>query len=164
MKFPHFLLLFAVIFLLAACGISKQANSPVPISTSTASVPAQTSAASPRWDESTKTDSQGAVIIEITPLNLNGPGETLEFEVAMNTHSVDLSMDLAALATLSTDTGRSVPALAWNAPRGGHHVSGTLVFPAVYEGQPVLQGATQITLSIKDVDAALRVFTWTLSR
>lgn len=161
MKFhPFFLLLTSLI--LAACGTLRQANSPAPASTT--SVPVQTAAASSRWDESTQTDSQGAVIIEITPLNLNSPGERLEFEVVMNTHSVDLSMDLAALATLSTDSGRSVPALAWNAPRGGHHVSGTLVFPAVYDGQPVLQGANRITLSIKDVDAGLRVFTWTLSR
>lgn len=157
---PLFLLLASLA--LAACSTLKQANSPV--ATSTAPVSTQIVATSSHWDESTQTDSQGAVIIEITPLNLNNPSENLEFEVAMNTHSVDLSMDLATLAILSTDTGQSVPALAWNAPRGGHHVSGVLVFPAVYNGHPVLQGAAQITLSIKGVDADLRIFTWTLSR
>lgn len=54
--------------------------------------------------ELTRTDEQGAVVIEVTPLNLDSATDTLEFDVSMNTHSVDLSMDLAQLATLTTDT------------------------------------------------------------
>jgi len=44
------------------------------------------------------TDEQGAVAIEVTQLNLNGPGETLDFRVGMNTHSVELDMDLVESA------------------------------------------------------------------
>jgi hypothetical protein len=46
-------------------------------------------------NELTRLDEQGMVTVEVTPLNLGMPGETLVFEVSMNTHSVDLSMDLA---------------------------------------------------------------------
>jgi hypothetical protein len=80
-------------------------------------------------------DEQGAVVVEVTPLNLNTPAEKLEFEISMNTHSVDLSMDLAQLASLETDAGISVDALEWNAPRGGHHVNGKLLFPSTVDGK-----------------------------
>jgi hypothetical protein len=107
-------------------------------------------------------DSQGAVTLEVTPTNLSDPGDELVFEISMNTHSVDLSMDLASLATLTADNGSIVQASLWDAPRGGHHVSGTLSFPASMDGKPVLDGATRLTLTINDVDAPERVFIWDL--
>jgi hypothetical protein len=94
------------------------------------------------------------------PLNLDDPGETLNFQVSLNTHSVDLGMDLAVLATLTTDAGVTVQPLQWDAPLGGHHVSGTLSFPAEADGTSVLDGAGTITLRLVEVDAAERVFTW----
>lgn len=103
-------------------------------------------------------DPQGAVVVEVEPLNLGTPADTLEFGVSLNTHSVDLSMDLAELATLNNDTGLSVPAAAWDAPSGGHHVSGTLSFPAEKDGRKLLQGASKLTLTILNVDAPRRVF------
>jgi hypothetical protein len=113
------------------------------------------------WTEqTTQTDDQGAVTVEITPLNLANAGETLDFQVVLDTHSVDLSMDLAALATLTTDTGKTSQALKWDAPLGGHHVEGTLSFPAAMDGSTLLEGASQITLTIKDLDAPQRVFVW----
>lgn len=105
-------------------------------------------------------DDQGAVSVEITPLNPNNPGHTLDFSVTINTHSVDLSMDLAALATLETDTGHIVQALVWDAPQGGHHVRGTLSFPAGVDRAPLLQDASKMTLTLVDLDAPERVFTW----
>jgi hypothetical protein len=111
----------------------------------------------------TRTDGQGAVTVEIKPLNLDHPGDTLDFDVEMNTHSVDLGMDLTQLATLTTDSSQPIPASKWDTPqRGGHHVSGTLSFPTSYEGKPVLPGATRITITIQNVDAATRLFTWQL--
>jgi hypothetical protein len=110
----------------------------------------------------TLTDEQGAVVIKVKPLNLSNPGEMLDFDVAMNTHSANLGMDLAALATLTTDNGRSVPAAKWDGPAGGHHVEGTLQFPAATDGTTVLAGATRLTLTIRNVDAPERVFTWAL--
>jgi hypothetical protein len=108
----------------------------------------------------TLTDEQGAVVVTVTQINLNGPGETLDFEVALNTHSVDLSMDLAQNAFLTTDTGLTVSAIRWDAPSGGHHVSGTLSFPTGLGDQVVLEGVEQVTLTIRNVAAPERVFTW----
>jgi hypothetical protein len=112
--------------------------------------------------ELTRMDEQGAVVFEVTPLNLSTPADTLEFNVAMNTHSVDLSMDLAVLSTLSTDTGVSLQASKWDAIPGGHHVEGTLIFPSAQDGKSLLEGASKLTLTIVDVDAASRVFEWEL--
>jgi len=78
----------------------------------------------------TRVDDQGAVVVEVTPLNLDTATDTLEFDVSMNTHSVDLRMGLAQLATLSTDAGLTIQATKWDATPGGHHVPGKLIFPA----------------------------------
>ena len=105
-----------------------------------------------------QTDGQGRIEFVITPINLDGAGNILEFEVGMNTHSVDLSMDLATLATLTTDTGQEVSATLWDAPQGGHHISGILSFPAMIDGVPLLDNAQQLTVTIQDVDAPIRTF------
>lgn len=108
------------------------------------------------------TDSQGAVTVIVKPIDLNSSPDMLSFEVTLNTHSIDLSMDLAALATLMTDTGQSVHATLWDAPLGGHHVSGTLSFPASVEGKALLDGASKLILIVKDVDVPERIFVWDL--
>lgn len=157
-------LILAALLFLSACSPATPAQPPVqtssPASARTESVPTATS---PAGQDATLVDQQGAVIVEVTPLNLDQPGQTLDFQVSMNTHSVDLSMDLTALATLETDSGRQVGAVAWDGPSGGHHVSGTLSFPALIEGKPLFEGASQFTLTIRSVDAEARVFTWDIS-
>jgi len=94
-----FLLVLSVLFL-SACGPVVKTQAPVSIPAETAPATAQTAV-----EGITRTDQQGAVVVEVTPLDLDQPGQTLDFQVSMNTHSVDLSMDLGALATLATDTG-----------------------------------------------------------
>jgi len=148
-------------------GSSQAAALPTsaPVDADPASTQTPESAGLPSTGEGlARTDEQGAVVVEVTPLNLIDPGETIEFEIGMNTHSIDLSMDLAALATLTTDTGKTVQASLWDAPGGGHHVSGKLIFPALADGQPVLEGAKELTLAIKDLDAPERIFSWVLSQ
>jgi hypothetical protein len=113
-------------------------------------------------EDLTRSDEQGAVVVKVKPLNLGNPGETLDFDVALETHSVELSMDLASLATLTTDNGRSVPAGKWDGPTGGHHVEGKLLFPANQGGMPVLEDAIQLTLTLRNVDVPERIFTWDL--
>jgi hypothetical protein len=108
-------------------------------------------------------DEQGFVEVEVTPLNLNALDETLNFNVGLNTHSVDLSMDLAPLANLEADNGLGVQAILWDAPSGGHHVSGVLSFPSIADGATLLEGASHLTLTIHDVDAPERSFTWSLT-
>lgn len=163
MKKISLLLVLALGLALTACGSSQQpdtSNPPTAIGQSpTTQAPQQTGS-----QDLTRSDSQGAVTVDVKPVNLSDPGKTLAFEIGMNTHSIDLSIDLATLATLTTDNGRTVQATVWDAPQGGHHVSGTLSFPASLDGKPVLDGATKLTLIIKDLDAAERDFSWDLSR
>ncbi len=101
--------------------------------------------------------------MEITPTNLKNPGDAVIFVVLMDTHSVDLSMDLAQLAVLSTDTGKTVQATLWDAPRGGHHVEGKLSFPSTKDGSALLDGAKSVTITITNLDAPSREFTWSVS-
>jgi hypothetical protein len=108
-------------------------------------------------------DRQGQIEVSIQPVNLTGSGETLDFEVTMDTHSVDLSMDLAPLASLSVDGAEPFPAKAWDGPAGGgHHVKGTLSFPANLNGQPVLASGQRLTLTLVSLDAETRIFEWLL--
>ena len=123
-------------------------------------VPTQTVEKQPYLAES---DAQGSVTVAVKPLNLEDPGDTLDFDVTMNTHMVDLSMDLAQLATLATDAGKTAQAVRWDAPRGGHHIDGILSFPATLDGMNLLDGARSITITIKNVDAPARTFTWQLN-
>ena len=111
-------------------------------------------------EEVPRSDEQGEVSVVITPLNLNQAWESIDFQVEMNTHSVDLNMDLAELVTLTTDAGNTIQAISWDAPGGGHHISGMLSFPANVDNIPLLEGVNKITLSLVNVDAEVRNFSW----
>ena len=113
-------------------------------------------------DDLTRTEIQGEVTLKVTPLNLDNPGDILKFEVILDTHTVELDMDLAALATLTTDTGLTIQPTLWDAPKGGHHAEGTLAFPATLNGKSILEGVKQLTLTISDIDNATSTFTWDL--
>jgi len=105
----------------------------------------------------TRTNEGGAVTFEVTLLGMDGASDTLDFEVAMNTHSVELGFDLAKLAVLRTDTGAKVAPSAYRGG-SGHHVTGLLSFPA---GQ--LADASTLKLLIRDVaGVAEREFVWQL--
>lgn len=141
------------------------AVTPIARATATVVPPAATDLQVPGDDNAAleRTDAQGSIEIAITPLNLTQASDTLDFDVRMDTHSIDLSMDLAVLSTLTTDTGMSVQALQWDAPMGGHHVAGTLIFPANLNGTSVLAGAKTLTMTLVNVDAPERNFTWPLN-
>jgi hypothetical protein len=165
-------LLLALPLILAAC--APQANSD---SARPPAQPASPEIATPTDDpallptlfpntagtnDMTRMDEQGAVTFAVTPLNLGTPADTLDFDVSMNTHSVDLNMDLAQLATLSTDAGLTVQASEWDATPGGHHVSGKLIFPSMQDTKSLLKGASKLTLTIINVDTTSRIFEWEL--
>lgn len=147
---------------LAACGSEPAA--PLPIVAAAEESVGESTAPEETAVLDAAVDEQGAVTVSVTPVDLEREAAELAFEVAMNTHSVDLSMDLAELATLTTDNGRTVSATLWDAVPGGHHVSGVLTFPAIVEGTAVLEGAAELTLTITNVDAPSRTFTWSLSQ
>jgi len=159
-------LLLTLTLILTACAPSQASTDQTvpqpfdPAQDKPASV--STESASPSNDSAIRTDQQGAIIFEITPLNLDTTTDTLEFDVALTTHSIDLSMDLAPLSTLTTDSGVSVEAILWDAPRGCHHVEGKLIFPATQDSKSILDGAAILTLTIINVDAPSRIFEWDL--
>lgn len=110
----------------------------------------------------TQTSEGGQVSVAIT---WSGPESGLVFDVAMNTHSVDLDgYDLAQLAVLRTDTAQEVRPSGWDAAGGGHHRAGTLTFPSQdADGKPLLgPNVRAITLIIRNVAGIPeRSFQWT---
>lgn len=160
-------LISLALFLLAGCSSAAASGAGLPTEAKPdVNAKTETGDVSPKdptdwWvEESPRMDSQGAVEIVVTPLNLNAPWQSLDFSVAMNTHSVDLSMDLTTLAVLTTDTGLTLNPISWDAPLGGHHVAGTLSFPSTVDDVPVLEGVGVLTLTIYNIDAPERVFVW----
>lgn len=168
MKMFPILLVFFLLGVLTACASAGVAKAPESLAVTETVKPTvvlqPTAQATSANLDLKRSDAQGAVTVEITPLNLEKPGDTLDFDVAMDTHSVDLSMDLAELSSLMADQKEPIPAIKWDAKPGGHHVSGKLSFPAVVDGKPVLEGAKRLTITIEGVDAPIRLFTWQLSQ
>lgn len=168
----YLIVLLLPLLALAACGSTDQGAQPLApvadeagMTESQDTIPEAQAESAPGVTTSHETlvDEQGAVAVSITPLNIGQDAATLDFEVALNTHSVDLGMDLSKLASLTTDKGAAVAAATWNAPSGGHHVSGMLSFPAAVDGAALLDGATRITLTLQNLDAPSRTFTWNLN-
>lgn len=116
----------------------------------------------------TRRDNRAAVTVSVTftnPLE-KGTKDTLDFEVSMNTHSVDLDPIRVEKVSVLRAGGAEVKPLGWFKPEGGgHHRSGVLRFPAKdASGRPLLPGGKgRIELRIKGVGAsAERVFAWEL--
>ncbi len=168
MKQLHLVWVVVLGLILAACSSVQPSIADEAGIVSTVLQPTQTQLSSEQpqltLSEMVRTDNQGAVEFTVQPLNLDSPGDSLTFEVSMNTHSVDLGMNLATLATLTTDNGTSVQGVSWNGPRGGHHVSGTLIFPASIAGKSILSGASKLSLTIINIDAPERIFSWDLPK
>lgn len=109
----------------------------------------------------TQTNEGGQVTIAAT---WQGSGAPTVFTIVMNTHAVDLDgYDLKQRAVLRIDGGREVQPTSWEAPKGGHHRSGMLTFPATgADGTPLVASGTHtIELVIRDVAGVPeRVFSW----
>ena len=74
-----------------------------------------------------QTDTGGSVTIDVEWIKMED--ELHIFNVAMNTHSVDLDQyDLGELTTLRDDTDNDYPLVSWDSAPGGHHRRGTLTF------------------------------------
>lgn len=112
--------------------------------------------------EETQTNRDGPVTVAVT---WPGPTAGLVFKVVLDTHSVDLDRyDLAVLALVRGDQESEVPPISWDAPLGGHHREGSLVFPdAQSDGTPVIgPDARSLELVVRDVGGIReRVFKWT---
>lgn len=94
-------------------------------------------------------DNQNNVEFQVTPLSSS------EFQIAINTHSVNLDFDLTQISTLYDDIGNAYNPLKWDGSEpGGHHRSGILKFSSVNSD------AKLIKLVI--IDSAKREFSWNI--
>ncbi len=126
------------VLLLAACaGAPTPTAEPIAIPAPTATSPAardpSVSSTSPSSDATfeTKSNAGGSVTVDVKPTSL-ADGEPLEFDIAMNTHSVDLAADMTKISLLRDDSGKEYQPTAWDGPGGGgHHRSGILKFAAL---------------------------------
>lgn len=107
-----------------------------------------------------KKSSERGVAVAVTPKNVASDAKVWEFRVVLDTHSQDLSDDLARSAALVDAAGRRQAAVAWEgAPPGGHHREGVLKF------NPLSPPPQAIELRIQRTgEAAPRVFRWPLQR
>ena len=97
----------------------------------------------------TLTNNQNNVEFQVTPLS------TSEFQIEINTHSVDLDFELTEISILYDDIGNTYKPLKWEGfPAGGHHRNGILKLPSINGN------AKSIKLII--TDSARREFSWNL--
>jgi hypothetical protein len=100
-----------------------------------------------------KTADAGGVEVTVTPVQVNGDGAV--FQVALNTHTVDLDLDAASAAALLVDATPWVPARWQGDEAGGHHRQGQLTFPA----QGPAEGAVRLII---DGLPSPAIFEWQL--
>ncbi len=149
----------SMMILFALAGLALAACSSPTVANRTPAVPvnAATTDTAPAAEDLSRTSNEASVTVVVTPSNLEDKSAaTLDFDVAMNTHSVDLGYDLTTIATLSSDTGEKVQPIKWDGPAGGgHHREGTLSFPQLKQ-----RGQT-LTLTLRGIaDVPERTFTW----
>lgn len=122
--------------------------------------PAESDGPSPRPPVgNTQRSEGGEVTVEAT---WAGPAAGATFDIKLDTHSVDLdALDLVD-TVLRNDLGETLTAQPWDAPKGGHHREGALVFEGDAAG--FFGGARWIELIITDVGGLPeRVLRWDLA-
>jgi len=78
----------------------------------------------------TGVNNEDGVEVSITPKSLSD--DSWDFEVILNTHTVDLSYDLVETSVLVGENGNTYKAQAWEGdPPGGHHREGVLKFNGI---------------------------------
>ena len=105
-----------------------------------------------------QTNSEGAVEVEVTPIEISDTSDSWQFKIVLNTHSVELDQDLTKSTLLFDNKRNQYEPLSWDgAPPGGHHREGVLTF------RPVSPQLSSIELVIKNIDGIPeRKFNWTL--
>ena len=144
-------LVFLLLVSVAAC--SQRTGPPVP---SASPIPASSPRGKPL------SHSGGGVTVEVLPARLpsSGQGSTV-FQVALNTHSVDLdAYDLKNGVRLRDDRGNELAPGTVDVPLGGHHRSGTVTF----EG-PALAAAKYVELVVRGLAGVPeRSFRWEVAQ
>lgn len=97
-----------------------------------------------------RTAETGGVTAAANPVNPSDlAAKSLDFEIAMDTHSGSLDIDFLAVSSLKDHTGSTWKPIAWTGGRGGHHLRGILSFPS-----EKLRNAGSLTLTIKSAGGA----------
>lgn len=120
------------VLLLASCAGMQSGGERPSVSTAQPSPPTAETGQPPTsgWDLSPRRDGAGRVVIDIIPLTLSD--DIWEFEVAFNTHSVNLGFDVMEISVLRCNQGQEYTPAAWDGSGpGGHHRSGVLKFAAL---------------------------------
>lgn len=120
---------------------------------------------SPARDNIAQRDTTGAVAVQAAWDFERTTRTSIHLMVLMETHTVNLdNVDLSTLAVLRNDKGRQVTPAVWDAPPGGHHRSGTLVFSVDENDPPLIERETEyIELVISGVAGVpQRVLHWDL--
>lgn len=102
----------------------------------------------------TQINEEGEVGVSVTPLLFSK--DSSKFSVVLTTHSVELDYDLKEISVLADDQKNEYRAISWDGGKGGHHLKGTLIFPAFAKNTRVVK------LTIKKIDSVDRVFEWNL--
>ena len=100
----------------------------------------------------TQINDEGSVTVKITPKL----SSEITFEVALDTHSEELNVDLTQAVILRDENGREYKPLRWEGdPIGGHHRSGMLIFDSIIPTPKIFR------LIIQDIgDMAEQDFLW----
>ncbi len=155
-------ILFAGLFLLAglllaACGGTTAA--PVANNSGQATSALSTTNSKTAGAFASQTVDGGNVAVKVMPLKME-PTAPLEFEIAMNTHSVDLADDMMKAVVLRDESGMEFTPSAWDGPgAGGHHREGKIRFA------PLTMNTKTLTLVVKNVAGVPeRSYTWELGQ
>ncbi len=124
------------------------------------STPANSASSDGPTNGRVQSNTGGSVTIDVEWIKAED--NSLIFDVAMNTHSVDLDQyDLGQLAILRDNTGKEYHPVSWDSAPGGHHRQGTLTFPipdSLGQGK-----AKHIEIVIQDIAGIKeRVLKWKL--
>jgi hypothetical protein len=105
-----------------------------------------------------QTSQANGVSVSVKPTDVSPAAKTWSFQVALNTHTGDLSDDLTRTARLVDGAGKEQTAVGWEgAPAGGHHRSGVLKFKALSPRPEALE-----LRMVRPGETAPRTFRWTL--
>lgn len=92
-----------------------------------------------------------------------GPAAGAVFDLALDTHSVDLDAIDLADAVLRNDRGVTLTARPWSAPAGGHHRAGLLTFDG--DAAAFFASAQRIELVLSGVgDLPERTLRWEIEK
>ena len=104
----------------------------------------------------TRSNVAGNLSIDVEPIDFSF-NSLIQFKISLNTHQGNLDFDLTQKSVLVDDKNNQYLPLEWQGDRGGHHLSGKLIFPSI------VKETKKMKLIIKDVYGIKeREFLWDL--